>query len=196
MTPELRQARAGKLTASKAAVVMGGLDTEGLKSYVKDIAWERVYGVPDDEGFQSEAMRRGQLVEAEALAWYAFETDSVIDHDPNRTLDHPSVPMVSASPDALRFDRVVEVKSPLHRAWMEVARTGCVPSEYRWQCRWQMWCAGLTACDFVAYHPKAGGLIVSFPIDDASILAMVERVPIIETKIAEWIEILTMRKAA
>lgn len=196
MTPELRQARAGKMTASKAAVLMGGLETEGLKSYVMDLAWERVYGADDDESYQSEAMKRGQRVEADALAWYAFETDSVIDHDPDRTINHPSVPMVAASPDALRADRVIEVKSPLHRAWMDVARTGQVPSAYRWQCRWQMWCAGVASCDFVAYHPQSGGIIVPFNIDDESIIAMIERVPIIEAKISAWIDVLTTRKAA
>ena len=69
MTPELRQARAGKLTASKAGIIMGGLNTKGLADYVMQLAWERVYGVSDDPGYTSPAMERGTLLEADALAW-------------------------------------------------------------------------------------------------------------------------------
>ena len=195
MTPELRAARAGHLTASKAAVVMGGLETDGLKRYVAQIAWERVYGPSEDSDYQSPAMERGTILEAEALEWYVFETGSDVDHDPDRMLTHPTVPFVGASPDAMRSDRVIEVKCPLHFAWMEVKRTGLVPSEYRWQCRWQQWVSGLSHCDFVCYHPKAGGLIVPTQVTDEEIEQMATRVPIIEERIAAWVEILT-RKAA
>ena len=190
MTPELRLARSGKLTASKAAVVMGGLDTKGLADYVRDIAWERVYGPSEDEGYKSEAMERGVLLEAEALSWYAFETGSALDQEPDRAIDHPTVPNVAASPDALRPDRVIEVKCPMPRAWMDVKKTGLVPSEYRWQVRWQMWCADRRLADFVCYHPSAGGLIVPFELADSDVELMAARVPVVESMIAEWVNIL------
>jgi putative phage-type endonuclease len=193
VTPELRQKRAGKLTASKAAVIMGGLDTSGLDLYIKDLAWERVYG-PVEEGYRNDAMDRGKAMESVALDWYAFETDSVLDRDPDRTVDHPLLGMVAATPDALRDDRVVEAKSPLHRAWMETARTDKVPSEYRWQCRWQMWCTGFSLCDFIAYHPQGGGLIVPIEIEKSEIAEMAARVEIIEERIAKWVAILNNRK--
>lgn len=190
MTPELRLARAGKLTASKAAVVMGGLDTKGLADYVKQIAWERVYGPPDEEGYKSAAMERGTLLEAEALSWYAFETSTALDQEPDRAIDHPTVPNVAASPDALRPDRVIEVKCPMPPAWMEVKRTMKVPAEYRWQVRWQMWCAGKSLADFVCYHPSAGGIIIAAELSDEDAQAMADRVPIVEAMIAEWVNIL------
>lgn len=196
MTPELRQARAGFMTASKAAVVMGGLETEGLKKYVAQLAWERVYGPPEDEGYTSAAMERGIALEAEALEWYAFETGTALDQDPDRMIPHPTIPYVGASPDALRPDRVIEVKNPLHFGWMECKRTGKVPSEYRWQVRWQMWCAGLSLADFVCYHPKAGGIIIPFELTDMEAAAMAERAPIVEARIVEWVELLEGRKAA
>ena len=194
MTPELRQARAGKLTASKASVVMGGLDTKGLADYVMQLAWERVYGVSDDPGYTSPAMERGTLLEADALAWYAFETDSEPDQDSDRTIVHPDFPTVAASPDALLSDRCIEAKCPMPRAWMEVKRTMKVPAEYRWQCRWQMWCSNLRLNDFVCFHPSAGGLIVPIEITDDEIAQMAERVPLVEKMIADWIDILE-RKA-
>lgn len=183
------------MTASKAAVLMGGLDTAGLKSYVMDLAWERVYGVPEEDGYTNPAMERGVILEALARDWYSFQTDSVVDHDPDRAIDHPTIPMVAASPDGLLPDRVLEVKCPLHKAWMEVKRTGLVPSEYRWQCNWQMWVTGRKLCDFVCWHPLAGGLIVPFPFD-AGEQQMAERAALIETKIAEWITILKDQRAA
>lgn len=178
------------MTASKAAVVMGGLDTDGLKRYVCQLAWERVYGVSEEEGYTSAAMERGIALEAEALAWYAFETGSALDQDPDRIIDHPTMPFVAASPDALREDRTIEAKCPLHFAWMQTKKTGQVPSEYRWQCRWQMWCAGVRLCDFVAYHPSAGGIIVPISLSDDEIAQMTERVPIVEARIAEWVNVL------
>ena len=190
MTPELRLARAGKLTASKASIVMGGLDTKGLADYVKETAWERVYGPPDEEGYKSAAMERGTLLEAEALSWYAFETGSALDQDSDRAIDHPTVPNVAASPDALRPDRVVEVKCPMPRAWMEVKRTMKVPADYRWQVRWQMWCAGKNLADFVCYHPSAGGIIIAAELSDEDAKAMADRVPVVEAMIAEWVNIL------
>lgn len=195
MTPELRAARAGVMTAYKAAVIMGGLETEGLKKYIAQLAWERVYGVPEDEGYTSAAMERGIILEAEALEWYAFETGTALDQDPDRMIPHPTIPNVGASPDALRDDRVIEVKNPLHFGWMEVKRTGKVPSEYRWQCRWQMWCAEKRLADFVAYHPAAGGLIIPMELADEEIEQMAERVPIIEKRIADWVELLGSKAA-
>jgi putative phage-type endonuclease len=190
MTPELRLARCGKMTASRAPVVMGGLDTKGLADYVKQIAWERVYGPPDEEGYKSAAMERGTLLEAEALSWYAFETSTALDQEPDRAIDHPTVPNVAASPDALRPDRVVEAKCPMPPAWMEVKRTMKVPAEYRWQARWQMWCCGLSLADFVCYHPSAGGIIIAAELSDEDAQAMADRVPIVEAMIAEWVAIL------
>lgn len=186
-TPEWRAARLGKMTASKAAVIMGRLDTSGLDSYIKDLAWERVYGERDAD-FSNAAMERGHEFEQEAMEWYRFETDS--DADLVGLIDHPAVAMVAASPDALRADRTVEVKCPLHKAWMDVLRTGLVPSEYRWQCRWAQWCCGVRLTDFVAYHPTAGGLILQLSATDEECEQMAERAALVETKIRGWVEIL------
>ena len=190
MTPELRLARAGKLTASKASIVMGGLDTKGLSDYVMQLAWERVYGVSDDHGYTSPAMERGTLLEAEALSWYAFETGSALDQDSDRTIVHPDFPTVAASPDALLSDRCIEVKCPMPRAWMETKKTGQVPSVYRWQCRWQQWVCGKRQNDYISYHPSAGGIIVPVYVTDEEIQQMEERVPIIEARIMEWVKVL------
>lgn len=181
--------RLGKLTASKAAVIMGGLDTSGLATYVKSLAWERVYGARDEE-YRNAAMDRGNALEASALDWYAFEQDSPILRSPG-FVQHPSIAFVGASPDALAAFKTVQVKCPLHGAWMETKRTMQVPSEYRWQCKWEMWVCGLHECDFVTWHPVAGGLIVPIYATPAEWDQMAERAAVVDAMVQKWVAILT-----
>lgn len=186
--------RLGKLTASKAGVIMGGLDTSGLQTYVKSLAWERVYGARDEE-YKSSAMDRGNALEASALDWYEFETCETLVRTPG-FMQHPSIAYVGASPDALMEGKTVQVKCPLHGAWMETKRTMQVPAEYRWQCRWESWVCGLRACDFVTWHPIAGGLIVPMTVSDAECDQMAERAAIVDAMVRKWVDILTDRREA
>lgn len=183
--------RLGKLTASKAAVIMGGLDTAGLASYVKALAWERVFGSREPE-WQSDAMRRGQELEADALDWYEFGGLEITKRTPG-LITHPELPTVAASPDAIGAGRVIEVKCPLFSAWMDIRAAMQIPAEYRWQVRWQMWCAGVSHVDFVAYHPQPGGILLCDELRPEHVDAMRERVPVIEQRIARWVEILTSK---
>jgi predicted phage-related endonuclease len=189
MTPDLRAKRAGKLSASKAAIIMGGLDTSGLAGLIRDLAYERVHG-PLPDGYQSQAMLNGKTNEQEALAWYEFECGEVLDIDPDRTLIHPKLAFVCATPDALRRDRCVEAKSPEHRAWMDVKKARKVPSEYRWQGRWQMWVRGVDRCDFVVWHPSLGGIIVPFNVTAAECTEMEERAHLVNRKSDEWVHVM------
>ncbi len=193
-SPEWYAIKAGKWSASKAAIIMGGLDASGLASLIKDMAWERVYG-PTEGGFQSKAMERGNELEYEARDWYAFERDAVVVEV--GFVEHATVARVGWSPDGLHGERHgIEVKCPLHKAWMEVKRAGKVPAEYRWQCRWAMWVGELDGLDFIAYHPKAGGLIVPCEVTESERSQMAERVALLEPKVVEWVEILTDKKDA
>ena len=76
-TPEWNAMRAGKWGSSKANVIMGGLTTDGLANLIKDVAWGRVFGPPDD-GYRNAIMERGSLMEPESRDWYAFERRVVI----------------------------------------------------------------------------------------------------------------------
>lgn len=188
-SPEWYAIKAGKWSASNAATIMGGLETSGLASLVKDVAWERVYGPAESESYQSPAMQRGTIMEAEARDWCAFVTGRDIEQV--GFVEHATVPNVGWSPDGLCLPRATEVKCPLHKAWMDVKRTGKVPAEYRWQCAWASWVGQLDGLDFVAYHPKGGGLLIPFDFDSALAEQMEARVAVLETKVAEWVAILT-----
>ncbi|MGN6282128.1 YqaJ viral recombinase family protein [Frateuria sp.] len=194
-SPEWYAIKAGKFSASKAAIIMGGLDASGLQSLIKDLAWERVYG-PTEGGFKSAAMQRGNEVEPEGRDWYAFARDVVVEQV--GFVQHAEFPMVGWSPDGL-FNKArhgIEAKCPLHKAWMETKRTGKVPAEYRWQCRWGQWVGELDGLDFIAYHPQAGGLIVPCEVTESERQQMAERVALLEPKVQEWVEILTDKKEA
>lgn len=193
MNPEMAQARLGKLTASRAAVIMGGLDTAGLDSYIKELAFARVYGDDGEEGYKSAHMDRGTTMEPLALDWYSFDQDCELIPG-GECIGHPTIAYVAASPDARRSDRVIEAKCPGAKAWMETKRNGLVPSQYRWQCRWQMWVCGVRLCDFVTWHALAGGLIVPISVEDSEIERMAERAAVIETKVQEWVDILQDRR--
>lgn len=186
MTPEIREARLGKLTASVAAITMGGLKTDGLEKLVKRCAWERVYG-DAEEGYKSAAMDRGTELEDEALSWYEFTTDRTIERQVHLT--HPTLPFVGATPDGLcRGVRTVQLKCPLHGAWMDVFNDRDVPAEYRWQVRWEMWCASVHDCDFVCYHPKPKGIVVAYSLSDSDVDQMTERAFLVEARVQEWVE--------
>lgn len=189
--------RLGKLTASKAGVIMGGLDTSGLATYVKSLAWERVYGARDEE-YRNAAMDRGNELEPRALDWYESEAGLTLTRTPG-FMQHPTITYVGASPDALVcIDREatipvhsVQVKCPLHGAWMETKRTMQVPAEYRWQCRWEQWVSGVKLCDFVTWHPVAGGLIVPISVTQEECKQMAERAAVVDAMVQKWVAILT-----
>lgn len=187
MTPELREARRGMLTGSMAAVIMGGLATDGLARYVNKLAFERLYGLPDGEDFQSQAMLTGIEREAQALDWYAFDQNCILVPG-DQFLMHPKLPFVGATPDSRRDDRTVQVKCPSAHVWADTARRREVPSEYRWQCRWEAWVADLPGYDFVSWHPLASGIIVSGQLEPEHIDAMSARAEQVNAMVIQAME--------
>lgn len=190
MDAELRIKRLGKMTASMAPVIMGSLDTDGLEALVKRLAFERVFGDPEEPEFSSGATLRGEVTEPLALDEYEFRTGVILERGSH--IDHPTIPMVAATPDGLGPEACVEAKSPLHRAWMHTQKTGRIPPEYEWQCAWQAWCADLWHTDFVSYHPKAPTKtkIIRYTLAPADVERMRARVITVEARIRAWVRIL------
>lgn len=195
MTPEMRAQRVGKLTASKAAVIMGGDNTKGLADYVKTLAFERLYGDTGEDGFQSAAMTRGSELEARAVEWYEFDQDCIVVPG-GECIEHRLLPFVGASPDARREDRVVEAKCLLHKAWIDARIANEIPSEYRWQCRWQQWVLEVNLVDFVVWHPVAGGFVIQRSVTDAECKQMQERAIYVNVLVDEYVQQLRDLRAA
>lgn len=153
-------ARAGKLTGSVAATVMGK-PGKMLADLTTALAWERVYGPPpNDEHFESAAMKAGKEKEGRARDWYVVETDRCVEQVGFQR--HPVLAFVGCSPDGVLFKqrRTVQIKAPYAKAWAEVRMSDEVPSEYLWQCRWEAWCFGWSEFEFCAWHPRSLGIIV------------------------------------
>jgi hypothetical protein len=192
-TSEWDAIRAGKWSASRAATIMGGLDTQGLKDLVMDVAWGRVYGPIEHSSFKSAAMERGNNLEQGTRDAYQFLTDRVIDQC--GFVEHATVKHVGWSPDGLCGRKIgIEAKNPLHKAYMQVKRTGKIPAEYCWQVRWGMWVGQLEEMDFLCDHPKAGLIIIPAEVTASDCEQMEERVALLEPKVAEWVDILTEQR--
>ena len=188
-TPEWDSVRAGVWSASRAGVTMGGLDTKGLSDYIMDIAWGRVYGPVEHASYKSAAMERGNNLEPGTRERYAFQTDMVIEEC--GFVMHETLPFVGWSPDGLvGLKHGVEAKNPLHKAYMEVKRTGKIPAEYRWQCKWAMWAGELDSMDFLCDHPSAQLIVIPCEITQDEKDRMTERVALLEPKVAQWVDIL------
>jgi len=195
MTPEIAEARRGLLTASMAAVIMGDLKTDGLAKYISKLAGERVYGDLEEDKFKSAKMQDGNDCEPEALDWAEFHFDVPLIRQAH--IVHPSIPYVAATLDALAPGFTVEAKSPLFHVWRETTKAKRVPAQYRWQCRWQLWCAQLDDCRFVTYHRKPGGFVIPFTVTTDEIQQMAERAELVESLIRREVEdIQQLRNAA
>lgn len=187
--------RAGKWSASRAGTIMGGLDTSGLADYIKDIAWGRVYGPTEAATYKSAAMERGNNLEPDTRERYAFRTDLVVQEC--GFVEHSTIPHVGWSPDGLvGIKHGIEAKNPLHKAYMEVVRTGKIPAEYRWQTKWGMWVGELDSMDFLCDHPKAGLIVIPATVTELEKEQMAERVGVLEPKVSEWVERLLNRREA
>ncbi len=194
-TPEWDAIRAGRWSASRAATIMGGLDTQGLKDYVMDIAWGRVYGPVEHGSFKSAAMERGNNLEESTRESYAFATDNVIEQC--GFVEHATVPWTGWSPDGLVGRKHgIEAKNPLHKAYMEVKRTGKLPAEYRWQVRFGMWVGQLDSMDFLCDHPKAGLIIIPCEVTESDKEQMEERIHLLEPRVQAWMDILLDKRDA
>jgi len=195
LTAELSDARLGLLTASMAATICGGLDTDGLRKYVDKLAGERVFGDLGEDSYKSRFMRRGEEVEEEALQWFEFRFELELIRQP--FVQHPTISYVSACPDGLPLEErfCVEAKSPIFSTYCEVMRRRQVPSQYRWQCRWQAWCCGFEETRFVAFHNAAqNGIVVPFRVLDEDIDFMTKRAALVNEMVEETAELL--RRAA
>ena len=154
-SPEWFKARLGKVTASRVADVIAktksGYSTSRAK-YMTQLLIERITGEPT-ESYTNPAMERG--IEQEQFARAAYEATANVLVDECGSFDHPSIPMCSASPDALvNQEGQVEIKSPMSHTHLETLITKKVPGDYVTQMQWQMACTGRKWCDFVSYDSR------------------------------------------
>jgi putative phage-type endonuclease len=154
-SPEWRAMRLGKATASRISHIMAKTKSGPSTSranYLADLVSERLTG-EFAASFESEDMRRGKQMEAEARTAYEFFSDN--DVELVDFVDHPTIAMSGASPDGLIGTLgLVELKCPKTATHIQTLRTKVVPGNYVLQMQWQMECTNRAWCDFVSYDPR------------------------------------------
>jgi len=118
---------------------------------VRELAWERITGVPADH-FVSKPMEIGTQYEGEARVeyWQRFGTDV----EETGFVLHPRLDFLGASPDGLvEVDGGLEIKVPLFHTHCSYLESDTIPEEYMLQMYTSMLCCERKWWDFVSYCP-------------------------------------------
>lgn len=160
MSPELQQARVGKVTASAIALLRARTKSGWAASranYMAQLLTERLTGKPSDS-FSNAAMQWGVEHEPEARDAYAFEVGQSVDSGEDGEVgffDHPEIELSGASPDGLVGESgLVEIKCPNTATHIDTLLSEKIAGKYIQQMQWQMACTGREWCDFVSYDPR------------------------------------------
>ncbi len=152
---EWKQARLGKITASRVWAIMPGKKGAYLasrKDYLSELLIERLTGNPT-ESYQSADMRHGTEWEPIARAAYEANTGNTVEEV--GFIEHPSQPMFGASPDGLVEEGgAIEIKCPKTATHLTTLMTGNIKREYMFQMQAVMMCTHGLWCDFVSYDPR------------------------------------------
>lgn len=177
-SPEWKQARLGRLTATCAADLLAAIKGSGEPAARRNLrvrlVLERLTGRPIEREYQSQAMLDGILREADALRRYEALTGQLVRR--SGFLVHDSL-QAGASLDGHlgNFDTVVEIKAPIEATHLEYIRSGIVPQEYRSQLLHQLWITGAARAHFVSFQPhfpeRLRLLVVDVPRDEGAISA-------------------------
>ena len=153
-SPEWHAVRCGKVTASRVhdivAVTRSGGYTAGRKNYLTELVWERLTGEPAEQ-YVTAAMAHGSEMEPQARFAYALERGvEVVEVG---FIEHPTIPLVGASPDGLvGADGLIEIKVPNGAQHLDMLLGDKIEPKYITQMQAQMMCTGRAWVDFVSYH--------------------------------------------
>lgn len=154
-SPEWFAARAGRLTGSRAADMLATIksgEAAGRRNLRAQLVLERVTGKPQEQTFESAAMRQGAEREAAALDRLEAELGYILTRTGFLAADGL---MAGCSLDGHvgNFERIVEAKAPLAATHLEYLKSGKVPGEYLKQITHNLWISGAQACDWLSYNP-------------------------------------------
>ena len=155
-SPEWFQARAGRLTGSRACDMLATIksgEAAARRDYRMQLVCERLTGQPQEDGFVNAAMQRGIDLEPQAFAAYEALTGAVA----VRTgfLAHTSY-LAGCSLDGHvdGFTGIVEIKCPKSATHLKYLRDGLVPKDYLPQITHNLWITGAAYCDFLSFDDR------------------------------------------
>ena len=149
--------RAGKITASRIADVMakgkGTAESVTRAKYRAQVVAERLTGTSQEDGYESEAMRRG--TEQEPFARAAYEAEKGVFVDQVAFVIHPAILNAGCSPDGRVGDEGgCEIKCPNTSTHIRWIIAGEVPAEHLKQMHWCMAVTGAQWWDFVSFDGR------------------------------------------
>ena len=153
---EWLEIRRGIVTASNLKIIMrsgkDGGESATRRGLLYKLAGEILSGEVE-EGFKSEAMKRGNLMEPEAREYYARTTFAEVKQIGfiRRTLANGIV--VGCSPDSqVGPKRGLEIKTMAPHLLIEQAEKGTPPTDHRHQIHGTMWVAGWDEMDLLLFY--------------------------------------------
>jgi hypothetical protein len=153
-SPEWRQERCGKATASRIADVIARTRSgwaAARDNYAADLVVERLTNTPI-EGFKSAAMLQGTQREPEARAMFELHTGLAV--EPVGFVQHPTLAWSGASPDGLIGDfAVFEVKCPEPKQHIETLLGAPIGRTYTCQIQWVLEVTRRTVGYWCSYNP-------------------------------------------
>lgn len=163
---EWLEMRRSKIGASDAPVIMNMSPWKTPYSL-----WKEKVGLPSDQ-YVNNAMRRGLMLESEALEAYEQMTGNVM--FPQVVINHPTISWMMATMDGISTDKKcgVEIKCAGKRDH-DIAKKGDIPDKYIPQLQHQIEVCGLDKIDYFSYHGK-DGVIVEVKRDDEFISRMLK----------------------
>lgn len=149
---EWLKARCGVVTAScfKDVLASGrnGAESKTRKSYLYDVACERVTGNPT-ESYTNSFMERGHQLEEVARQLYTERTGNDV-----KQFGFIRKNNLGYSPDGVVGENgLIEIKTRLARLQAELLIDGDVPSTHTAQCQGALYITGREWLDFVSYCP-------------------------------------------
>lgn len=178
-SPEWRELRRGKITASQVAPILTGKSLgAGARTLAMTLVAEKY--VEPEEGFVSYPMERGIELEPEAIEIYKRATGREVEDVGGIQLGEH----LWYSPDGLTgTDTTVEIKCPMPKKHVEILTSVDLLPEYMPQIQFGLYVSGRKRCDFVTFNPD-------FPPNLAMRIITVERDEEIIEQLKERTELL------
>lgn len=180
-SPAWWQARLGIPTASrfKDIYTSTGKASTSADAYMNTLLAEYLANKPL-ESFESDWMKRGMEMEAEARSYYELVKNVELEQVGFVTNDTHTV---GCSPDMMGL----EVKCPAPHTHVKYLIGGKCPAEYVPQVQGSMWICERATWDFESYHPDLPPFIITVERDDKYIKGL-------EAEIEKFLQKMASRK--
>lgn len=183
-TAEWFAVRQGIPTASCFSKVMAKGEGKTRAAYMRLLAGEIITGEPSPEGFKSAEMERGNLMEPDARALYAFVTDTAPEQ-----VGFITNGQKGGSPDSLiGTDGLLEIKTNKPEVLIELLRKDQFPPEHKAQSQGNLWVAEREWIDIICYWPKMPSLIKRAYRDEHFIKQMKDEIDLFNEDLAAMVE--------